>query len=207
MKKTLSMAIIISALFISLVAGVQVVKVAKANFYMPPANTVWNVQYPLNSTYDTNYITLRFTVETNLGLLYFYSIDWQERIEIDTTTLSKVPLPEYSLFIDGSLWNRRTDEGTSELPYLSKGTHELVIYQIYPLSKDNPENGNVVSKALAIFNVTSSFPIENPLPTTNPTTTSSQPLNPIIVPSPSPTQQPTSEPSTTPNNTKKTLLQ
>jgi hypothetical protein len=194
MKKTLLTTLTIFALLTSLLVGMQAVEVAKANFYMPPANTVWNVQYPLNSTYDTNYITLNFTLETNLGLLYFYSIDGQERIEINTTTLSKVPLPEYSPFIDGSLWNRRTEEGTTELPYLSKGIHELAIYQIYPLSKDNPENGNVVSKALAIFNVTSNLPIEVPVPTTNPTT-SSQPLNPSIVPSPSPTQQPTPSPT------------
>jgi hypothetical protein len=168
-RKTALSIIIIFALLGPLVAGLQAVEVAKANFYMPPANTVWNIRYPLNSTYDTNYITLRFTVETNLGLLYFYSIDGQERIEINTTTLSKVPLPEYPPFIDGSLWNRITKEGTTELPYLSKGTHELTIYQIYPLSRDNPQNGNVVSQALIIFSISPSpSPTQQPTPTSYP---------------------------------------
>jgi len=156
-RKATTAIIIISAILCPLVAGIQT-EAAKANFYMPPANTVWNIQNPLNSTYDTNYITLNFTLETNLGLLYFYSIDGQERKEINTTTISKVPLPEYSPFIDGSLWNRRTEQGTAELPCLPEGTHELTIFQIYPLSKDNPQNGNVVSQALIRFNISPSPP-------------------------------------------------
>jgi hypothetical protein len=151
----------------------QVVRIAKANFYTPPAKTVWNVQSPLNSTYVTNYLTLRFSVETNLGLLYFYSLDGQERREINTTTVSKVPLPEYPPFIDGTLWNRRTEQGNVTLPYLSEGYHTLTIYQIYPLSPSHPEDGNVVSSALINFNITSNSPLtpspepqSEPFPTT-----------------------------------------
>ncbi len=183
MTRKIALIIAIFALIGTIIVEMKAVEEANANFYMPPANTVWKIQYPLNSTYDSNNIVLRFTLETNLGLLYFYSIDGQERKEINTTTISKIPLPEYPPFIDGSLWNRRTEEGTAELPYLSKGTHELIIYQIYPLSKDNPENGNVVSKALTIFNVTSSLTMESPLPETNPTTS-------WQIPNPSPTSSP-----------------
>lgn len=165
-KKSLIAGITVSLILISLVAGKQAVEVAKANFYMPPANTVWNIQSPLNSTYSTNDITLNFTLETNLGLLYFYSLDGQERKGINTTTISLVPLPECTPFIDGSLWNRRTHQASTQLPYLSAGTHNLTIYQIYPLSKDNPQNGNVVSQASIIFNITSNLPTENPSPTT-----------------------------------------
>ncbi len=178
-KKSLISGITVSLILISLVAAMQGVEVAEANFYMPPANTAWNIQSPLNSTYSTNNITLNFTVETNLGLLYFYSLDGQERKEINTTTISQVPLPEYPPFIDGSLWNRRTHQASTTLPYLSAGTHNLTIYQIYPLSKDNPQNGNVVSQALIIFNITSNLSAENP---SSASPTQSPPPSPIELP-------------------------
>ncbi len=185
---------IFSIVFISFSFGMLDVETGSANFYMPPANTVWTIEYPQNSTYDINLFELRFRVETNLGLLYFYSLDGQPKREINTTTLSSVPLPEYTPFIDGTLWNRRTHQGTAELPYLTKGQHELAIYQIYPLSPERPENGNIVSQALVIFNVTSDLP-ENHLLTANP---SAIPANP---PSTSQTQTPFQSPALSPRPT------
>ncbi len=175
--------ITISLILISLPAGFLLIGDVNANFYMPPANTVWTIEYPQNSTYGTNFFELRFRVETNLGLLYFYSLDGQPKKEINTTTLSSVPLPEYTPFIDGTLWNRRIHQGTVELPYLQKGQHALAIYQIYPLSPEQPENGNIVSQALIVFTVTSSLP-ESPLPSA---TFSATPSNPSASPSTSPT--------------------
>jgi hypothetical protein len=137
---------------------------------MPPANTVWDVQSPLNSTYATNNLTLRFSIETNLGLLYFYSLDGQERREINTTTVSLVPLPEYPPFIDGRLWNRRTEQANMTLPYLSEGNHSLIIYQIYPIDPSHPEDGNVHSSALINFNITSNSPKSSPNSEPFPTT-------------------------------------
>ncbi len=193
---------IISLLVISFLAGMPSLEMAKANFYMPPANTVWTIEYPQNSTYNTNFFELRFRVETNLGLLYFYSLDDQPKREINTTTISSVPLPEYSPFIDGTLWNRRTHQGTVELPYVPKGMHHLAIYQIYPLSPAQPENGNIVSQALVIFNVTSEAP-QSPIATANPSAASANPStmpskSPTPTTSQTPTLAPTSAPSTTP---------
>ena len=172
----------------SLGSCLQVVRVARSNFYMPPAETVWNIHQPQkNSSYGINYIDINFTVETNLGLLYFYSLDGQEKQEINTTTISKIPLPQYPPFIDGSLWTRRTEQASTQLPYLSKGNHTLTIFQIYPLSPDSPQKGNVVSQISISFSVNSNLPI-NPSPSTKPT----------ALPIPSPSITP-STPSITPH--------
>jgi hypothetical protein len=163
------------AVLLVLSLGSSAREVAEANFYMPPAETVWTIQEPKNYNYGSNDLALNFTVETNLGLLYFYSIDGQEKQEIVTNTISKVPLPQYPPFIDGSLWDRRTEQGTTQLPYLSKGTHTLTIYQIYPRSPEKPEEGNVVSQTSVTFNITSNLPKDT--------------LAPSTIPSPSPSPQ------------------
>jgi hypothetical protein len=169
-KKILLTLAITFLLVLSLFSFFQVVKLAKAVPTIPP-DTVWHIEQPKNASYDTNYVAINFTVETNLGLLYYYSLDGQEKQEIGTKTISTVPLPEYPPFIDGSLWTRRTFQAVpTQLPYLSKGNHTLTIYQIYPRSIEEPEKGNIVSQALMNFEITSSLPEGSPPPLTNPST-------------------------------------
>ena len=177
-KKILLTLAITIFLVLSLFSYFQAVKLAKAVPTIPP-DTVWHIEQPQNASYDTNYVAINFTVETNLGLLYFYSLDGQEKQEIGTKTISTVPLPEYPPFMDGSLWTRRTFQAVpTQLPYLSKGNHTLTIYQIYPRSIEEPEKGNIVSQTLMNFEITSSLPEGSPPPLTNP---SSSP-QPSIIP-------------------------
>ena len=185
MKRTaLALTLMLTFLFAA-VAGVQFANVVEANFFMPPADTVLEIEYPRNVTYDTNTIELRFSVETNLGVLYFYSLDGQERREANTTTVSQVPLPEYPPFIDGTLWTRRTEHGIVLLPNLSKGAHTVTIYQIYPLSHETPQDGNVIASTTVTFDISTDPPLQSPSPAPSPTPT------PSPTPSPSPSPQET----------------
>ena len=93
-KKILLTLAITLLLVLSLFSFFQVVKLAKAVPTIPP-DTVWHIEQPKNASYDTNYVAINFTVETNLGLLYYYSLDGQEKQEIGTKTISTVPLPDY----------------------------------------------------------------------------------------------------------------
>jgi hypothetical protein len=143
------------ALLALAVAGIQVVKEAKANFASPPANTVMTIENPQNTTYNVKTITLNFTVETNLGLLYFYSLDGQERKPIENiTVVSQELLPDWANWWDGKTpIYRKVLRGTCVLPSLSDGWHTLTVYQIWPLTPEAPQDGNVVYSANAKFSI------------------------------------------------------
>jgi hypothetical protein len=182
MKRTALVLAIISALLASALAGVTVIKEATANFVPPPANTVMTIETPQNITYNVNTVVLNFTVETNLGLLYFYSLDGQERKPIDNiTTISEEPLPDWSRWWDGKTpIYRKMLIGTYLLSNLSEGWHNLTVYQIYPLSPEAPQEGNVVHSANVQFSVSDTANILE-LPSSTPS------LAPTSSPEPFPT--------------------
>jgi hypothetical protein len=172
-RKALALTLILALLAL---AGV-ILKESTANFVPPPANTVINIETPQNIIYNVNTVPLNFTVETNLGLLYFYSLNGQERKPIDNiTTISEELLPDWSRWWDGKTpIYRKMLIGTCLLSNLSKGWHNLTVYQIYPLSPEAPQEGNVVYSANVQFSVSDTanipeFPssIPSPAPTSSP---------------------------------------
>ncbi len=202
MKKTLLAVIIILAFLISTVREMQFVGVTRANWYIPPANTIMTIVCPPNATYSENNVILYFIVETNLWLMYFYSIDGHERVKIDYPRVtSEVALTEYPNWIDGTPWYRRTLEGNITLSDLSEGCHSLILYQIYPTSPLAPQDGIIVASTATTFSVISSdnSELENndsseptsPTPIFSLFTPNPSP-NPIgfLSPSPTPTEEP-----------------
>ena len=121
----------------------------------PDPDTVMTIETPKNITYTVSPVTLNFTVETNLALRYFYSLDGQKREPIDNiTTISEELLTDWPiLWIDGTRWYRKTLIGTCLLQHLSEGEHSLTVYQIYPLSPQAPQEGNVIHSANIQFSV------------------------------------------------------
>jgi hypothetical protein len=187
MKKAHLVAISISALLISLVAGVQAVEVAKANpINQKPIYEIISIQLPQNNSYNINPISLNFTAKTNLfssACPYYYRIDEEAPKRIDqikialqteiTNDTNPSAFPEY-----GPNYFPYTEyilEGNAVLPYLTEGWHNLKVYEL--------------GSAIVSFYVnTTPTPSPSPKPT----------ITPSMTPSSSPTQQPTLEPTPTP---------
>jgi hypothetical protein len=127
MKKAVSAAIIISTLLILLVAGVQVVEVAKANFI--PYGTV-TIHSPANKTYTTDTLLLNISVTYSMttNKTVEYSIDGQPPIAIS------------GLIYSGDiLW--QTANKTLMLPKVSNGPHRLEVYAKTNTSQVLPDTG------------------------------------------------------------------
>ena len=127
MKKAVSAAIITSALLILLVAGVQVVEVAKANFI--PYGTV-TIHSPINQTYTINTLLLNISVTYSMttNKMVEYSIDGQPPIVVS------------GLIYSGDiLW--QTANKTLMLPKLSNGPHRLEVYAKTNTSQVLPDTG------------------------------------------------------------------
>lgn len=115
MKKALLTAIIISALLASIVAGMLVVKVAKANPLSPPLIRVYSPQN--NKIYSSNEVQLNFTVIPNTG----------------------VNLTSFAYSLDGQA--TKATNGSTILTGLSSGSHALTIYGnfTYPFQDYNSD--------------------------------------------------------------------
>ena len=167
-KKTALTAIIISALLVSLVVGVQVVEVATANFV--PQASINFISSPTNTTYGSNFLTLNFTVSfamTNDRWIA-YSIDGNENV-----TVTGVDYP-----ID-ALWHGINI--TEPLLKLSDGSHRLDIYaQSVPTSYASPD------KRTIFFTIDTASPTLAPSPTPSATSPIQSPT-PSSTPSLSPT--------------------
>ena len=174
MKKAVSAAIIISALLISLVAGVQIVEVAKANF-MPFYNVVINVQSPQNGTsYNIRTLPLNFTVESNQEdqTSTRYILNSEKPVDVATTVVS-------SRIATMQVWNgwssepnqtKRyvlyTAEGNTGLDNLADGTYNLTIQRYFTYS--------ITPQEITIYNATTvTFTID----TTSPSIQIIQPEN------------------------------
>jgi hypothetical protein len=122
-KKTFLSAIIISALLISLTAGMQFVDFAEANF-IPNAELV--LISPTNRTYSTSFVMLNFTVDFiwTKDRWVGYSLDGGDNVTIDEKMLFGEPYSNLSQSLAGIL----------PLSGLSEGSHRLDVYAIPELS-------------------------------------------------------------------------
>jgi parallel beta-helix repeat protein len=119
-KRAFIAATTISIIIISILAGMQVVEVAKANF-VPQAsiNLIWS---PTNKTYTSNSLILdaTFSFAVAKGNLILYSLDGNENVTVTGV--------KYQLDL---LW--QGINVTTPLPLLSEGSHHLDIYALpYP---------------------------------------------------------------------------
>ena len=152
MSKKISLtAIVISALLISLVAGLSVVEVTKANF-IPTAyvNTIWS---PTNKTYSSSSLSLNVTVTFALteNRSIAYSLDGNENV-----TLTGI---QYQI---DNLWQGINITGP--LPALSEGSHRLDVYaKSIPASYASPDSKTV------FFTIDTTSPTLTPIPTSSPT--------------------------------------
>lgn len=144
MKKTALALTIMLLLFVSLMVGVQSVKVARANPYEGSFNTVWKIQSPKNlTTYDTDSLNFSFECVTNdlwdeyydhINLEYIidgpdyyegstYIMPYSDkRVAIEATLTSQAPPDRFNV-------SRKTFQYSTQLPSLSNGQHTLTIYK------------------------------------------------------------------------------
>jgi len=205
MKITLT-TILIFALLGSLVVGLQAVENAKANWYIPPSNTTLVISSPQNVTYNTNTLTLNFTVQKNTGLYsFFYSLDNNSKVAVENLKqVSKVLLPE-EYQIGDVLFYRYTKEGSAILSNLSEGLHRLTVYEIYTVDEYGEPYGHRIAERIAI-SATANFTIntthnQQAILTITPTATPPTLLTPSTTPSPLPTSAPTQQPTLSPKPT------
>jgi hypothetical protein len=134
-------AIIIFALLGSLVAGLQAVEVAEANFVPGPPGIF--IASPVNKTYNTQPIYLNLTIRTFFdqgtgARIVEYSLDGKENVTIPTA---------YEGYTD----DFSAVTALVSLPELSEGSHSITVYATYHF----PNYGNYTTKE----STTSSFTI------------------------------------------------
>lgn len=161
MKQALTV-LVIFGLLGSLVASMQTVEVAEANFL--PVASVGHIYSPENKTYTSNLLTLNASVSFFItepeNRWIAYSLDGGENVTLTGT--------EYSIDL---MW--KSINITAPLPALSEGSHRLDIYAQFfnPINFSTPDSRTVF------------FTID--------TTMSTPPaLSPTKTPTPSPTQSP-----------------
>ena len=127
MKRKIALtAILTSAFLISLVAGTQVVEVARANPF--PTYPVISIESPTNKTYTANLLFLNVTLVTQWDGLYFtsenrivnYCIDGKESIQVTQTEYKFDAEKQASIF-----------SGSAVLVDLTEGTHNLRVNAEY----------------------------------------------------------------------------
>jgi hypothetical protein len=157
MKNTETASLVFALLF-SVVAGTQLVNLAKSN-PLPPMYTKITIEKPLNTTYNVNTIPLVFAVDTDYSLnSYFYSLDGQERKPVENT----VTILQEDINLGKSPPIIRTVlNGSCTLHNLSKGWHNVTVYQISHLIGGDPEYEIPFSESIQ-------FKIETKFPTTEP---------------------------------------
>ncbi len=213
-KKTFIAATIISALSISLIAGLQVVDVAKANFI--PGYLQVIIDSPTQKSYDTNSVALSITVkciqdyyanESDRSIRWIgYSLDGNANVSLGS-----------GVFVDGKqaygspqAWIFSVYVANTTLTDLTEGQHSL---SVYAENKYNPSIGgwNWDNPYIMSANSNESFTIESITQNSSPSNSLTPDTTPPYTPtppktpnasSPSPTQQPTIEPSQTPDRPK-----
>jgi hypothetical protein len=211
MKKALSTATIIFVLLVSIVAGVQVIGVAKANpipHEIPTDPPPISIQSSLNITYNQNDIHLNFTIAgiSHRWALAYHLTDVYYECDEKLVHLN---------FSDRT----NTEQFSANLTGLTKGIHALSVHAIgaglyyvnYPNSTDMA-NYSIESTQTVSFTVDKDQEINNTLPslsaTVSPAPTSPSPspspivasssppmFSPTITPSPSPSPYPTLQPT------------
>jgi hypothetical protein len=126
-----AVAVLISALLFSAVAGTLMVSFAEANPYeFKPEYCYIFIQSPKNGTFNTQPVLLNFTVKNNYwsDLTYFYTLDgqyprsdaWVKEVQI----VGNETISNYTGFLQ---YVEYTSWGHTVLPNLSEGSHELTL--------------------------------------------------------------------------------
>ena len=172
-KEALALTLILALLF-SALAGILVVKTAKA----PQIGSLWwglkpsydnvTVLSPENETIDGENITLKFIVKTNNVLSYLsfcYTLDtsgeklygaiWNDLPKVEQKIVSQTVISNDSLSPDKPYdpYTETTFECTATLPPLSYGEHNITIYRGY-----NYENKHATYRNLQTFYFTVTEP-------------------------------------------------
>jgi hypothetical protein len=151
--------VLLALVFIFLtLSSLMAVEEVRANPYSPPLKVVWNIQCPLNnSTYFTRDLTLNFTVATNSGDEFYYSVDTQQKNLINVSLISKEVDEEYYFLTIPITSYLYTYQGTVMLTNLRNGEHTLDIYQMgtVPQTKYSPQHDYVISQTSVEFSIAS----------------------------------------------------
>jgi len=118
---------LIANLLLLVIAGAQVLNLAKAN-PLPGIDPSLIIETPHhNRTYTTDRVTLNFTATTNWGTYpIYYSLDDQEKVLAENVTVitQKETIPPSGLTV------RTTVRGSCVLSNLTEGWHNLTLYMI-----------------------------------------------------------------------------
>jgi hypothetical protein len=115
------------ALLFSAMSGTILVKVASAN-PLPPVYPTITIDNPQNATFTGDSIVLNFTGQSNWNLYsYYYSVDGQSLKPVENITI--VSQEEANIGKNPPV-NRTTVQGSCVLPNLSKGWHNVTIYNV-----------------------------------------------------------------------------
>jgi len=118
---------IVLALLLSLVAGTILVKLASAN-PLPPVDPTITIDSPQNATFTGDSIVLNFTGQSNWNIYsYYYSVGGQSLKPVENI---KIILQEEVNIGEVPPVNRTTVQGSCILNNLSKGWHNVTIYNI-----------------------------------------------------------------------------
>jgi hypothetical protein len=182
MKIALEQALILALLF-SVLAGTQMVNLAKANpNFMKGHYCNISIQSPQNITYKIENIRLNFTAKTHWNIpplyFYFYSLDGQDMqssVKIEDVQI----VSEENITDDTSIsYIETTLRGQAELPLLTNGQHIIKVFAGYFI------NETIHHANIDPYSATANFIVYTG--TASPS------------PSPSPPQQPTETPESKP---------
>jgi hypothetical protein len=175
MQKRTAPALIISIILLSLVAGMQAVEVANANFLPtekptnPPPITIYS---PLNITYNQNDILLNFTI---VGISRWWTIAYHL-----TNLYYEIDGKSVSLYANSST---NTEQHSTSIIGLAKGQHTLTVHAnasgLYSNNPNPPEQYSIESTQTASFTIDKELEIISSLP------------SPSLTISPSPKSHPT----------------
>jgi hypothetical protein len=160
-KKALITVAFISTILISTVAGTILVKLVSAN-PLPPVASEITISSPQNATFTDDYILLNFTGQSNWNIYsYYYSVDGQSLKPVENITITSQE--EANIGKNPSV-NRTTVQGSCILQNLSKGWHNVTIYNI--ATEDFVWNFPLYQKGETMYQIEYSFRVqEEPLPT------------------------------------------
>jgi hypothetical protein len=226
MKKSFMAAIVASLILVSLMTGMQAVGGVRANpVYQKPSYDIVTVQFPQNTTYPLDTVSLNFTCKTNFNpsyLSYCYTLDgngtilfgkvWSAMLKCEQRIVSETVISNDTPSFGSEPYPPYTDyliEGTAALSSLSEGSHNLTIYRGPNYETAGAYYEPFCTVYFVIDTSSTPTPAQSPTPTITPTVspapTSTFPTLPPLndstpTPPPSPTQQPQSSPTSIPSD-------
>jgi hypothetical protein len=191
-KKKLLILIFTLSLLICIISLTQMESV-EANF-APSPDTIITLQLPRHTTlsaslpfeivvFPSNSVELIFTMETNIRLVYCFSLDTQERTQVNATLVAHRTESQEGGGVFS--YTRYTEKVTIDFSGLSEGAHILTFYQVW----DQPY-GQVESTKTIHFAIDDTIPSPSSTIATSPIVKQ----QPETSPAPSSATEPTSTP-------------